>query len=122
MVCYSVVEDQKTCKLWAASIQNMSQKLKGMKWHKSDSSITSVGEEGAIFLLWFTFDYVVSVRWGFPLPLGAWDRLRYFIVALSGPFIYIYFVVICIRRKNTVKPVLSNHIKQDIDKWLLIAP
>ena len=65
---------------------------------------------------------MVSVRWGFPLSLGAWDRLRYFIVALSGPFIYIYFVVICIRRKNTVKPVLSNHIKQDIDKWLLIAP
>ena len=21
----------------------------------------------------------------FPLPLGAWDRLRYFIVALPGP-------------------------------------
>ena len=24
---------------------------------------------------------------GFPLPLGAWDGLRYFIVTLTGPFI-----------------------------------
>ena len=42
-----------------------------------------------MFLLSFTCNYVVSVRgvvWG-PLPLGAWDRPRYFIVALLGPSI-----------------------------------
>ena len=43
--------------------------------------ITSVGEERAIFLviMWFLFGGI------FPLPLGAWDRLRYFIVALPDP-------------------------------------
>ena len=45
-------------------------------------SITSVGEErtslSAIVYLWLCGFY--SER--FPLPLGAWDGLRYFIVAL----------------------------------------
>ena len=27
----------------------------------------------------------------FPLPLGAWDGLRYFIVALPEPSIYLFF-------------------------------
>ena len=31
--------------------------------------------------------YVVSVSEGFPLPLGAWDGLHYFIVALPEPSI-----------------------------------
>ena len=41
-------------------------------------SISSVGEERAnlsAVVMWFLF-------WGFPLPIGAWDGLRYFIVAL----------------------------------------
>ena len=51
-------------------------------------SITSVGEERELIcLLLFTCNYVVSVRRGFPLPLGAWDGLRYFIVALPEPSI-----------------------------------
>ena len=50
-------------------------------------STTSVREERASFLLLFTCYYVVSVWGGVPLPLGAWDGLRYFIVALSEPSI-----------------------------------
>ena len=38
-------------------------------------------------LLSFTCNYVVSVQLGFPLPLGAWDRLHYFIVSLPVPSI-----------------------------------
>ena len=49
--------------------------------------ITSVGEErgdcSAIeYLLFCGF-----CSEGFPLPLGAWDRLRHLIVALPGPSI-----------------------------------
>ena len=40
-----------------------------------------------ICLLLFICNYVVSVWRGFPLPLGAWDWLRYFIVALPEPSI-----------------------------------
>ena len=38
----------------------------------------------------FSADYTKLCRFrskGFPLPLGAYDRLRYFIVALLGPSI-----------------------------------
>ena len=38
---------------------------------------TSVREERASFLLSFACNYVVSFGRGFPLPLGAWDRLLY---------------------------------------------
>ena len=48
-----------------------------------------LGKTELIYLLLFTCNYVVYVRvcvclWGVwvPLPLGAWDRLRYLIVAL----------------------------------------
>ena len=44
-----------------------------------------------ICLLLFTCNYVVSCLERFPLPLGAWDGLRYFIVALPEPS-YNYFV------------------------------
>ena len=40
-----------------------------------------------ICLLLFTCNYVVSVQRENPLPLGTWDGLRYFIVALPKPFI-----------------------------------
>ena len=59
-------------------------------------SITSVWEERELIcLLLFTcnYRYVVSVLERFPLPLGAWDGLRYFIVApLSLPYNYFLFV------------------------------
>ena len=50
-------------------------------------SITSVGEDRAnwsavVYLSLFGFCLE-----RFPLPLGAWDGLRYFIVALPEPFI-----------------------------------
>ena len=47
-------------------------------------SITSLWEENAILLLSFTCNYVVSVRRGFSLPLGVWNGLHYFIVALPN--------------------------------------
>ena len=47
--------------------------------------ITSVCEERANLSAIFTCNYVVSILEWFPLPLGAWDRLHYFIVALPGP-------------------------------------
>ena len=45
-----------------------------------------LGKRELICLLLFTCNYVVSV-WRFPLPLGAWDGLRYFIVTLPEPSI-----------------------------------
>ena len=53
-------------------------------------SITSVGEEKRreelICLLMFTCNLWFLLE-SFPLPLGAWDGLRYFIVALPEPSI-----------------------------------
>ena len=43
-------------------------------------SLTRLGKRALNFLLSFTCNYVVYV--GFIFSLGAWDRLRYFIVAL----------------------------------------
>ena len=46
-----------------------------------------LGKRELICLLLFTCSCVVSVWGGDPLPLGAWDGLRYFIVALPEPSI-----------------------------------
>ena len=51
-----------------------------------------LGKKELICLLLFACNYVVSVWRGFclerfPLPLGAWDGLLYFIVALPEPSI-----------------------------------
>ena len=48
-------------------------------------SITSVGEERAnlLVIMWFLLER-------FPLLLGAWDRLCYFIVALPEPSINLF--------------------------------
>ena len=46
-----------------------------------------LGKRELICLLLFTCNYVVFVFEKFPLPLGAWDGLRYFIVALPEPSI-----------------------------------
>ena len=53
-------------------------------------SITSVGEERAnlsavVYLQLYDFCFE-----RFPLPLGAWNGLRYFIVALPGPSILLF--------------------------------
>ena len=39
------------------------------------------GKRELICLLLFTCNYVVSVFERFPLPLGAWDGLRYFFIS-----------------------------------------
>ena len=49
-----------------------------------------LGKRELICLLLFTCNYVASVFERFPLPLGAWDGLRYFIVALPGPSIFLF--------------------------------
>ena len=54
---------------------------------RCSGSITSVGEERANLSVIIYLYYVVSVRRGLPLPLGAWDGMRYFIVALPEPSI-----------------------------------
>ena len=46
-----------------------------------------LGKRELICLLLFTCNYVVFILERFPLPLGAWDGLRYFIVALTEPSI-----------------------------------
>ena len=45
------------------------------------------GKRELICLLLFTCNYVVSVLERFPLPQGAWDGLRYLIVARPEPSI-----------------------------------
>ena len=53
-------------------------------------SITSVGEERANLSAVVYLQLCGFCLERFPLPLGAWDGLRYFIVALPEPSIY-YF-------------------------------
>ena len=50
------------------------------------AQLPRLGKRELICLQLFTCNNVVSVR-RFPLPLGAWDGLRYFIVALPEPSI-----------------------------------
>ena len=45
------------------------------------------GKRELICLLLFTCNYVVSVWRVSPLPLGAWDGICYFIVAIREPSI-----------------------------------
>ena len=54
-------------------------------------AITSLGEERANLSAFRTFVRVVLV-WicRFPLPLGAWEGLRFVIVALPGLFSYFF--------------------------------
>ena len=46
--------------------------------------LTRLGKRELICQLLFTCNYVVSVQ-RFHIPLGAWDGLHYFIVALPEP-------------------------------------
>ena len=54
--------------------------------------IASVREGGAVLCsaIVYSLFYCFCLK-EFPLPLGAWERLCYFIVALSGPSIFPYF-------------------------------
>ena len=45
-------------------------------------SITTVGELESLFVCYCLLVIMWSLLERFPLPLGAWDGLRYFIVAL----------------------------------------
>ena len=73
----------------------------GCLYVSGSGSITSVGQERDICLLLFTL-----IMWflleRFPLPLGAWDGLRYFIVALPEPSIYLFSVYETLRPTHTV--------------------
>ena len=52
-------------------------------------AITSLGEERANFSAFRTFVLIWICR--FPLSLGAWEGLRFVIVALPGLFSYLFF-------------------------------
>ena len=54
--------------------------------------LSRLGKRELMCLLLFACNCVVSVWKGFPLPLSAWDGLRYFIVALPEPSINYYTV------------------------------
>ena len=51
---------------------------------------------------------------GFPLPLGAWDRLRIFIVALSGPLIYFFYLFSTIRGRRLLMMMMHLEIKSRV--------
>ena len=53
-------------------------------------SITSVGEERANLSAFVLLQLCGFCLERFPLPLGAWDGLRYFIVAPPEPSIYLF--------------------------------
>ena len=55
-------------------------------------AVTSLGEKRANLSAFRTFVRLVLV-WicRFPLPLGVWEKLRFMIVALPGPFSYLFF-------------------------------
>ena len=55
-------------------------------------AITSLGEERANLSAFRTFVRFAIVWFSlFPLPLVVWEGLRLVIVALPGPFSYLYF-------------------------------
>ena len=55
---------------------------------------------GYVILLWHSlsipYNYFLFGGGGFPLPLGTWDGLRYFMVALPWPSIQLFHVAFCI--------------------------
>ena len=55
-------------------------------WAVADR-LPRLGKRELICLLSFACNCVLSVRGSFPLPLGAWGGLRYFIVTLPWPSI-----------------------------------
>ena len=46
-----------------------------------------LGKRELFFLISLTWQLCGFCKAGFPLPVGAWDWLRYFIVSLHGPSI-----------------------------------
>ena len=60
-------------------------------------AITSLGEERANLSAFRTFVRFVLV-WicRFSLPRGAWEGLRFVIVALPGLFSYLFFVIVAL--------------------------
>ena len=63
-------------------------KMYHVRWlYRSMHHFTDYTYTLLVCLLLFVCNYVFSFCRGFPLPLGAWDGLRYFIVALPEPSI-----------------------------------
>ena len=57
-------------------------------------SITSVGEERANLSAVVYLQLCGFCLERFPLPLGAWDGLHYFIVALTEPSILLFYLYV----------------------------
>ena len=59
-------------------------------------AVTSLGVERANLSAFHTFVWFALVWFClFSLPLGVWEGLRLMIVALSGRFSYLFFLVVC---------------------------
>ena len=67
-------------------------------------SITSVGEERANLFAVVYLKLCGFCLERFPLPLGAWDGLRYFIVALPEPSINYFVCHACCGCAVWIKP------------------
>ena len=62
----------------------------------------------------------------FPLPLGAWDGLRYFIVALPEPYIQLFYsdwscslfglIVSAEKKQLSMKQIESVKLKESVKK------
>ena len=66
-------------------------------------AITSLGEERAnlsAFRMFVRFVHVWICR--FPLPLGVWEGLRFVILALSGLFCYLCFIINYVLRQKMI--------------------
>ena len=53
-----------------------------------------------LVIMWFC-----SAR--FPLPLGAWDRLHYFIVALPGPSIQLFSIIMAFSKLKGLRKLID---------------
>ena len=63
-------------------------------------AITSLGEERASLGAFRTFVRFALVWFClFSLPLGVWEGLRFVIVALSGLFSYLFFILLTVLRR-----------------------
>ena len=81
-------------------------------------AITSLGEERANLSIFRTFVRFVLV-WicRFSLPFGVWEGLRFVIVALPGPFSYLFcqlqrYLFYLLKQVNVNKFIFSLHLSK----------
>ena len=66
-------------------------------WHSLDLSLTFFGRKHRGLFDFYCRSKIAKIvpignsRWLFPLPLDVWEGLRFVIMALSGPFSYLFW-------------------------------